>query len=149
MEPDRAVISALLEMCQMEISFEILRRTGPQVGGQGLAMWNERASLDSCTHCLPGDTHVDLRTYRLTDHEDNRNLAGRCAEICANHDLRLFYADLTREEIGVPVARVIVPGLRHYLPRFAPGRLYDVPAKLGWPASGLDESTLHPLPLIV
>ena len=35
-------------------------------------------------------------------------------------------------EIGLPVVKVIVPGLRHFWARFAPGRLYDVPVKLGW-----------------
>jgi oxazoline/thiazoline synthase len=34
---------------------------------------------------------------------------------------------------------VTVPGLRHFYRRFAPGRLYDVPVKLGW----LDKPTLE------
>jgi oxazoline/thiazoline synthase len=45
----------------------------------------------------------------------------------------------------VPVARVIVPGLRHFYRRFAPGRLYDVPVKLGWIDRSVRESDLNPL----
>ena len=43
-----------------------------------------------------------------------------------------------------PVARVIVPGLRHFYRRFAPGRLYDVPVKLGLRDRPLPESELTP-----
>jgi oxazoline/thiazoline synthase len=50
--------------------------------------------------------------------------------------------DQTRPDIEAPVARVIVPGLRH---RFAPGRLYDVPVKLGLRRRPLQEAELNPL----
>ena len=43
----------------------------------------------------------------------------------------MLVLDQTREEIGLPVVKVIVPGLRHFWARFAPGRLYDVPVKMG------------------
>ena len=45
--------------------------------------------------------------------------------------------------------RTIVPGLRHYKPRFAPGRLYDVPVRLGWRQEPLEETQLNPVPLVV
>ena len=102
----------------------------------------------------------DPRTFRaLTFHhavaafrdgtDTPRAYLERCLELCAAQDLKLYYLDLTREEIGIPVARAIVPGLRHYKPRFAAGRLYDVPVKLGWRASRLAETSLNPLALIV
>ena len=52
--------------------------------------------------------------------------------------------DRTRPDIGVPVVRVIVPGMRHFYRRFAPGRLYDVPVKLGLRDRPLAESELNP-----
>jgi hypothetical protein len=39
---------------------------------------------------------------------------------------------------------VIVPGLRHFYRRFAPGRLYDVPVKLGLLERPLSENELTP-----
>ena len=39
---------------------------------------------------------------------------------------------------------VIVPGLRHFYTRFAPGRLYDVPVKLGYLDQPLSENELTP-----
>jgi ribosomal protein S12 methylthiotransferase accessory factor len=43
------------------------------------------------------------------------------------------------------VARVVVPGLRHFWRRLAPGRLYDVPVELGWLATPLTEDQLNPV----
>jgi len=40
---------------------------------------------------------------------------------------------------------VIVPGLRHFYRRFAPGRLYDVPVKLGLRDRPLSEDEFNPL----
>jgi ribosomal protein S12 methylthiotransferase accessory factor len=40
--------------------------------------------------------------------------------------------------------RVIVPGLRHFYKRFGPGRLYDVPVKMGWLDRPLREDELTP-----
>jgi oxazoline/thiazoline synthase len=53
--------------------------------------------------------------------------------------------DQTRPDIEVPVARVIVPGMRHFYIRFAPGRLYDIPVKLGWLERPRTEAELNPI----
>ena len=53
--------------------------------------------------------------------------------------------DQTRPDIEAPVVRVIVPGLRHFYRRFGPGRLYDVPVKLGWLEKPLKEDELNPM----
>lgn len=60
----------------------------------------------------------------------------------AGHDFLVL--DQTRPDVGVSVVRVIVPGLRHFYRRFAPGRLYDVPVKLGLRDSPIPESELTP-----
>lgn len=57
--------------------------------------------------------------------------------------------DQTRPDIGLPVAKVIVPGLRHFWARFAPGRLYDVPVELGWIAKPTPEDQLNPIAMFV
>ena len=59
--------------------------------------------------------------------------------------LDFLVLDQTRPDIEVPVVRVIVPGLRHFYRRFAPGRLYDVPVKLGLLDRPLSESELNPI----
>jgi thiazole/oxazole-forming peptide maturase SagD family component len=58
--------------------------------------------------------------------------------------LEILVLDMTRRDLNFPVARVIVPGMRHCWARLAPGRLYDVPVKLGWQARALKETDLNP-----
>ncbi|HEX4700885.1 MAG TPA: TOMM precursor leader peptide-binding protein, partial [Pseudonocardiaceae bacterium] len=45
--------------------------------------------------------------------------------------LELLVLDQTQPDVGLPVVKVIVPGLRGFWTRFAPGRLFDVPVTLG------------------
>jgi ribosomal protein S12 methylthiotransferase accessory factor len=59
--------------------------------------------------------------------------------------LDFLVLDQTRPDIQVPVVRVVVPGLRHFYRRFAPGRLYDVAVKLGWRDQPLSEDELNPI----
>jgi oxazoline/thiazoline synthase len=76
---------------------------------------------------------------------DTREQVTACVEAVGRAGLDFLVLDQTRPDIGVPVARVIVPGMRHFYRRFAPGRLYDVPVKLGWRDRPTPESELNPI----
>jgi len=70
-------------------------------------------------------------------------------ELLRGKDLEMIVQDYTRPDLGFPVARVVVPGLRHFWGRYAPGRLYDVPVKLGWVDRPRAESELNPIPFFL
>jgi oxazoline/thiazoline synthase len=76
---------------------------------------------------------------------DKREQVMACVNLAKRHGLDFLVLDQTRPDIEVPVVRVIVPGLRHFYRRFAPGRLYDVPVKLGLRDRPLSENELNPL----
>jgi ribosomal protein S12 methylthiotransferase accessory factor len=76
---------------------------------------------------------------------DTREQVMACVQIAKRAGLDFLVLDQTRPDIGVPVARVVVPGLRHFYRRFAPGRLYDIPVRLGWLDRPVAESELNPL----
>jgi ribosomal protein S12 methylthiotransferase accessory factor len=76
---------------------------------------------------------------------DKRDQVIACVRLAKREGLDFLVLDQTRPDIEVPVARVIVPGLRHFYRRFAPGRLYDVPVKLGLRDLRLSEKKLNPL----
>jgi ribosomal protein S12 methylthiotransferase accessory factor YcaO len=61
--------------------------------------------------------------------------------------MEMLVLDQTRPEVGMPVVKVIVPGLRHFWARFAPGRLYEVPVQMGWLGRALSEDELNPIPV--
>lgn len=63
--------------------------------------------------------------------------------------LELLVLDQLRPDLGLPVVKVIVPGLRHFWARFAPGRLFDVPVALGRLREPTSYEKLNPTPLFV
>ncbi len=72
-----------------------------------------------------------------------------CKDIIGKDGMEMLVLDQTRPDIGVSVAKVIVPGLRHFWARYAPGRLYDVPVKMGWMKKPLKEKDLNPLTMFL
>lgn len=70
-----------------------------------------------------------------------------CRSIVEAQGMELLVLDQTRADVGMPVVKVVVPGLRHFWARFAPGRLYDVPIKMGWLQQPLREEELNPIPI--
>src|SRR6266404_3087464 len=79
------------------------------------------------------------------DRLETREQVAACVRLAERAGLDFLVLDQTRPDIEVPVVRVIVPGLRHFYRRFAPGRLYDVPVKLGLRDRPLAESELNPI----
>jgi oxazoline/thiazoline synthase len=75
---------------------------------------------------------------------DTREQVNACVSLAKRAGLDFLVLDQTRPDVEVPVVRVIVPGLRHFYRRFAPGRLYDVPVKLGLRERPLSEDELNP-----
>jgi len=66
-----------------------------------------------------------------------------CMRIAEEKGLETLVLDQTRPDTGLHVVKMFVPGLRHFWPRFAPGRLYDVPVSIGWLAAPLTEDQLN------
>ncbi|HXQ09177.1 MAG TPA: TOMM precursor leader peptide-binding protein [Bradyrhizobium sp.] len=117
-------------------------------GGTG-----EKSSLDGITplrleehpFLTPGGNPTVQSEDGLKVPLDNtRGQVDACVNIAKRTGLDFLVLDQTRPDVEVPVVRVIVPGLRHFYLRFAPGRLYDVPVKLGWLDRPLPESELTP-----
>jgi len=75
---------------------------------------------------------------------DTREQVTACVRVAKREGLDFLVLNQTRPDIDVPVVRVIVPGMRHFYRRFAPGRLYDVPLKLGLRDQPLSENELNP-----
>jgi len=76
---------------------------------------------------------------------DRREQILACVKLAKRLGLDFLVLDQSRPDVQVPVVRVIVPGLRHFHRRFAPGRLYDVPVNLGLRKRALREADLNPL----
>jgi oxazoline/thiazoline synthase len=117
-------------------------------GGKG-----DKSSLDGVTplrlqdhpFLLPGDgPPVQPASAAKFGALDTREQVSACVSLSQRAGLDFLVLDQTRPDVEVPVVRVLVPGLRHFYRRFAPGRLYDVPVKLGLRERALAEDELNP-----
>jgi ribosomal protein S12 methylthiotransferase accessory factor len=108
--------------------------------------WWIQATVDNQSYLLPT---TDMRPREVQDFVVRQNddlLADirTAARIVEEKGMELLVLDQTRPDIGMPVVKVVVPGLRHYWPRFGPGRLYDVPVQEGWLKESTSEARLNP-----
>ncbi len=113
--------------------------------------WLKTATLENQPYLAPA-ANSPLRTaadYKPALNDDVTQDVYECQRLVEQQGLEMLVLDQTRPEIGLPVVKVIVPGLRHFWARFAPGRLYDVPVKLGWLEKPLAEKDLNPIPMFL
>jgi ribosomal protein S12 methylthiotransferase accessory factor len=112
--------------------------------------WARSATLANQPYLVPdGSTPRACPDYDPTWSEDLREDVLRCQQIVERQGMEMLVLDQTRPDIGLPVVKVIVPGLRHFWRRLGPGRLYDIPVKLGWLEEPLDEDRLNPISMFL
>jgi ribosomal protein S12 methylthiotransferase accessory factor len=112
--------------------------------------WLRTATQDNQPYLVPAEGPCRaLADFPETRGTDLRDDVLACQALVERQGLELLVLDQTRPDIGLPVVKVIVPGLRHYWARYAPGRLYDVPVRLGWQPRPLGEEELNPVPLFL
>jgi ribosomal protein S12 methylthiotransferase accessory factor len=108
--------------------------------------WLQSATLADHPY-LAADPNAPRRVaadYPRLWSDDLREDIHRLQSILEARGLEVLVLDQTRPDVDLKVVRVIVPGLRHFWARFAPGRLYDVPVELGWLPGPLREEELNP-----
>ena len=97
----------------------------------------------------PGARVSTASDYPVPQTADVRDDLEHCRAIVEKHGMEFIVLDQTRPDIGMPVARAIVPGMRHFWARYAPGRLYDVPVRMGWLDKPTAEADMNPIPVFI
>ncbi|WP_206184764.1 TOMM precursor leader peptide-binding protein [Thermoactinospora rubra] len=150
-DPRVALWRAVTELGQLMPAVAQVRADGT---GYGLSnphfrRWWRESTVANQPYLLPdrelaprtaADYGYRPRTDLLEDLDHIRDLTRRLG-------LEVLVVDQTRPDIGMPVVKVVVPGLRHIWARFAPGRLYDVPVRLGRLPEATPYERLNPTPL--
>jgi thiazole/oxazole-forming peptide maturase SagD family component len=73
----------------------------------------------------------------------------RLLDVVSAKGMEVLLLDLSRPDVEMAVARAVIVGMRQIYPRFAPGRMYEVPVKLGWRLRPPTEAQLNPTDLRV
>jgi len=146
-------IAALRAVCELNQCLSWLPNdsgadNGPKIDDPIALHWWQSARLEDCKWLAPSERMRTATEYSVSDCEDMRDDIEHCRAKIEAKGLEFLVLDQTRPDIGMPVVRVIVPGMRHFWARFAPGRLYDVPVDMGWFKRSLDETELNQYPVI-
>jgi ribosomal protein S12 methylthiotransferase accessory factor len=153
LEPRVALLRAVTEMNQM-LTSPLLKPEGKELGDPDsdpeTAHWLATATTANQPYLLPAEGPPRTAAAYPQDWADDVTEDVRaCQALVERLGLEMLVLDQTRPEVGLPVAKVIVPGLRHFWARFAPGRLYDVPVRLGWLDRSLAEDDLNPVAMFL
>lgn len=149
-DPKMAIERALTEATQNLASVSIVNADGstryPQYADPFAMEWWKTATSKDQSHLTP---HGGIAPKVYSDYpqhwsDDLRHDLRRCQQLVEGQGLEMLVLDQTRPDIGLRVARVIVPGLRHIWKRFSAGRLYEIPVQLGWLKEPLREDQLNP-----
>jgi bacteriocin biosynthesis cyclodehydratase domain-containing protein len=144
-----ALVRALTELNQ---SLEAVpTATGPEstrtyLGGEDAVRWWRTVTTGNAAYLVPDAeaTPKRLQDFKNVASDDLHQDILRCSRIALARGIEILVLDQTRPDVGLPVVRVVAPGLRHFWARFGPGRLYDVPVRQGWLSRSLEEGELNP-----
>ena len=111
--PQKALESALLELLQCELMIRAANGT-ESTADAGVSLWRDLVSVESHP-CL--QAHGNSMEHQIVlDGEEHRDDIRRALE---SRGLRAVVLDLSRADIGVPVVRLVVPGMRPMKTRLA------------------------------
>ncbi|MFF7655094.1 TOMM precursor leader peptide-binding protein [Streptomyces sp. NPDC007983] len=151
-DPRLALRRALTEMGQLLplVGAATTEGTGYRVDDPEPMNWWLRATTANQPYLRPGRARPrrpsDWTYAPTTDLRDDVELI---IEAVRARGMELLVLDQTRPDLELPVVKVLVPGMRHFWARFAPGRLFDVPVTLGHLRGPTPYERLNPIPLFV
>ncbi|MET9654567.1 TOMM precursor leader peptide-binding protein [Streptomyces sp. NPDC006460] len=111
--------------------------------------WWRTATTTNQPYLLPAGPDRTPADFPYTPRTDLADDVAAAEALARGLGSELLVLDQTRADIGLPVVKVIVPGLRTFWTRFAPGRLFDVPVRLGRLATPTRYEDLNPVPLFL
>ncbi len=112
--------------------------------------WWQNATLKTDPYLLPDAKakKITKDSYKLVKRNLNQEVQA-CVDAVHEKGLEIMVLDQTRPDVGLPVMKVMVPGMRHFWARFGPGRLFDVPVTMGKLDKPKTEAELNPVPVFI
>jgi bacteriocin biosynthesis cyclodehydratase domain-containing protein len=152
LDPRIAVHRALTELNQMMPAVMETTEDGRiNCPDPDLADWWRHASVATQPYLLPDPAERPRKPgdYNYAPCQDLAEDVAAIQRSMESLGMEVLVLDQTRPDIGLPVVKVIVPGMRHFWARLGPGRLFDVPVGLGRQAKPTPYEELNPIPMFL
>jgi ribosomal protein S12 methylthiotransferase accessory factor len=152
-DPKIAISRALTEVNQIlpnVLSFKDDGTTIYNPSADPLAVkWWQTARLSNQSYLVTDSKIIPKKSndYLQLASDDLLEDVKLCQRIVESKGMEMLVLDQTHPDIGLRVAKVIIPGMRHMWKRLGTGRLYDVPVSMGWLKEALTEDELNPFPM--
>ena len=152
-DPKIAISRALTEVNQILPNVLSFKEDGTTIynsSADPLAVkWWQTARLSNQSYLVPDSKIIPKKSndYLQLASDDLLEDVKLCQRIVESKGMEMLVLDQTRPDIGLRVAKVIIPGMRHMWKRLGAGRLYDVPVSMGWLKEALTEDELNPFPM--
>ena len=141
-DPQTALTKALMEMTQflpvVLSGCDPVCFLTPEPGPIDMSFLKPAEKMAATTRTYPPPVLGALEQRVLT-----------CVELVKSWNLEILILDQTRKDVGMPVVKVIVPGMRSWWARFAAGRLYSLAVQIGWLDEPREEVNLNPCHFIL
>lgn len=148
-------IAALRAVCELNQYISAVLKSTDELGSytyfdKECNDWWQNATLATDPYLLPDNKvkKITKADYPLVKRNLNEEVQA-CIDAVHKKGLKIMVLDQTRPDVGLPVMKVMVPGMRHFWARFAPGRLFDVPVTMGKLDKPLAEKDLNPTPVFI
>ena len=148
LDPQVALLRAITELNQFLPAVSRRKPDGTTIynfpEGEAVTWW-QQATIAKQPYLASSEAPARRADdYRWLATDDLLDDIKTCVELCRAKGMEVLMLEQTRPDIGMPVAKVIIPGLRHFWRRLGPGRLYDVPVSLGWLTKPTREQDINP-----
>jgi ribosomal protein S12 methylthiotransferase accessory factor len=129
----------------------VVQAAGHEFDDPDARRWLTYATVANQPYLRPeaGERMRTAADFPFVHRADVRDDVEALSRVFARAGLDMLVLDQTRPDVGIPVAKVIAPGMRPFWARFAPGRLFDVPVRLGRLAAPTPYERLNPLPMFM
>ncbi|MEU9100238.1 TOMM precursor leader peptide-binding protein [Streptomyces sp. NPDC048361] len=112
--------------------------------------WLRTATVEDHAYLLPADgAPTGPGTHPYTPNDDLHDDIEAVVGLLRSKGMELLVLDQTRPDVGLPVVKVVVPGLRSHWARYARGRLFEIPVQLGRVVAPTPYEDLNPVPLFL
>jgi oxazoline/thiazoline synthase len=148
LDPRIAVRRAVTELNQM---LPVVEGAGHDVDDPDARRWLAYATVANQPYLRPeaGERMRTAADFPFVHRADVRDDVEALARVFGRAGLELLVLDQTRPDVGIPVVKVLAPGIRPFWARFAPGRLFDVPVRLGRLDAPTPYERLNPFPMFL
>ncbi|GLY39737.1 hypothetical protein Amsp01_057600 [Amycolatopsis sp. NBRC 101858] len=148
LDPRIAVRRAVTELNQM---LPVVETAGHDVDDPDARRWLAYATVANQPYLRPeaGERMRTAADFPFVHRADVRDDVEALARVFGHAGLELLVLDQTRPDVGIPVVKVLAPGIRPFWARFAPGRLFDVPVRLGRLDAPTPYERLNPFPMFL